>query len=77
VYALLQSYVYVLSDGLLADPGIVVGHGPIELEEEEDEEEFDVIFGDDADKPAGSESESKKKKNDTAAQGKAASKGEL
>lgn len=38
----LQSFVYVINDGLLADPAVVVGHGP--LHEDIPEEEFDVIF---------------------------------
>ncbi len=64
----LQSYVFVVADGLLADPGLVVGHGPVETDSEDGEdEEFDVIFEDEAD---GKQPAADGKQNDTGAQGK-------
>lgn len=39
-----QSYIYVIYDGLLADPAMIVGHGPIDDGDVDDEDEFDVIF---------------------------------
>ncbi len=48
--ACLQSYVYVLSDGMMGDPSLIVGHGPLDIEED-DGDEFDVMF-DDEEEPA-------------------------
>lgn len=39
-----KSYIYVIYDGLLADPAMIVGHGPIDDGDVDDEDEFDVIF---------------------------------
>ncbi|GAB4823846.1 hypothetical protein N2152v2_010892 [Parachlorella kessleri] len=39
-----ESFIYVLADGLLGDPALIAGHGPLESEGD-GEDDFDVVFG--------------------------------